>query len=200
MLPPNIPQCRYIKPDGSRCGSPALRGQRHCYFHYQVSRPRAGCHLPPFEDANSVQFGLIEVARALLDDQLDQKKAALLAYILQTASYNLKQVNFSPWWETMVRELPRQPRPRKEETESTLTPLAEETNLEEVTEAAPAGSELGETDDVPAASDDQAPAVAAPLDPSAAVANAVAMVRARAPQIAAAHGWPLPDDLSRDTG
>jgi len=29
----SVPTCTYLKPDGAVCHSPALRGQRFCYFH-----------------------------------------------------------------------------------------------------------------------------------------------------------------------
>ena len=29
----SVPTCTYLKPDGAVCNSPALRGQRFCYFH-----------------------------------------------------------------------------------------------------------------------------------------------------------------------
>jgi hypothetical protein len=35
-LPRNIPRCRFIKPDGNRCGSPALRSHRLCFFHNRL--------------------------------------------------------------------------------------------------------------------------------------------------------------------
>jgi len=38
-LPVNIPLCHFIKPDGRRCGSPALRNRRLCFFHSRL-RPR----------------------------------------------------------------------------------------------------------------------------------------------------------------
>jgi hypothetical protein len=32
-LPTNFRTCEHIKRDGKRCGSPALRRRRFCYFH-----------------------------------------------------------------------------------------------------------------------------------------------------------------------
>ncbi len=29
----SVPTCSYVKPDEAVCNSPALRGQRFCYFH-----------------------------------------------------------------------------------------------------------------------------------------------------------------------
>ena len=33
--------CSHIKTDGSRCGSPALRHQDHCYFHHEQRKREA---------------------------------------------------------------------------------------------------------------------------------------------------------------
>ena len=99
-----IPNCQHIKTNGLRCGSPALLGHNHCYLHSQQydlrrrkrnAKPPA-CELPPLEDANAIQIAVMEVARALLEDRLDLRRAGLLLYALQIASSNLKRVNFEP--------------------------------------------------------------------------------------------------------
>ncbi len=105
---PHIPQCQYIKTDGCRCGSPALRGQRFCYFHYEVNRPTVCLDIPPLEDANAIQIALTDLARAVADDRIDLKRAAILGYLLQTAGANLKKVQFGVFTDSMVRELPEQ--------------------------------------------------------------------------------------------
>jgi hypothetical protein len=102
----NIPQCQYIRTDGRRCGSPALKTKRWCYFHYEVNRKTVTLDVPPLEDGNAVQLALTDLARAVADDRIQLKNAALLAYILQTASANLKQVQFGVFTSSMVRDLP----------------------------------------------------------------------------------------------
>ncbi len=105
---PNIPQCQYIKVDGCRCGSPALRGQRFCYFHYEVNRPTVCLDIPPLEDANAIQQALTDIARAVADDRLDLKRAAILGFLLQVAAANLKRVQIGVFKDSMIRELPEQ--------------------------------------------------------------------------------------------
>jgi len=102
----NIPQCQYIRTDGRRCGSPALKTKRWCYFHYEVNRKTVTLDVPPLEDGNAVQLALTDLARAVADDRIQLKNAALLAYILQTASANLKQVQLGVFTSSMVRDLP----------------------------------------------------------------------------------------------
>jgi hypothetical protein len=94
-------QCHHIKTSGVRCGSPALRDRRYCYYH-QRQRPVMVdlgdedkpliVPWPVLEDAHSVQFAIRNVAIRLLDGTIGPKTAGLLFYALQIASSNLKQM------------------------------------------------------------------------------------------------------------
>ncbi len=106
MINTNIPQCRYIKPDGRRCGSPALRQKRFCFFHYEVNRPTVLLGIPPLEDGDSIQLALTDLARFVAEDRIDQKRANSIAYILQIAAFNLKRVFLGVHKSDMVRRLP----------------------------------------------------------------------------------------------
>jgi hypothetical protein len=101
----HIPRCQHIKVNGTQCGSPALRGRRFCYFHacHEAKPARAGSFdFPMLEDANAVQIALMQVIRAIADDRIDSKRASLLLYALQTASFNLKRANLEPELEDLV--------------------------------------------------------------------------------------------------
>ncbi len=100
------PRCQHVKADGTRCGSPALSDRPYCYAHAQMLRPAAPLGpLPPLEDANGIQCALMQVADAIVRDQIDLKRAALLLYALQIASANLKHVRFEPFMpDDVVRE------------------------------------------------------------------------------------------------
>jgi hypothetical protein len=52
--------------------------------------------LPVLEDANAVQMALMQVMQLLAWGEMDRKVAALLLYGLQTASANLRYVDFEP--------------------------------------------------------------------------------------------------------
>lgn len=103
--PKHILRCHHIKVNGTQCGSPALKDQRHCFFH-QAHRPRvlrmdrnlqqsaASITLPVLEDANSIQVVVMQVTRLLLSGQIDHKTAALTLYALQIASSNLARLSF----------------------------------------------------------------------------------------------------------
>ena len=102
----NIRRCEYVKTDGQLCGSPALKTRRYCYFHYEVNRTVAHLDIPPLEDGDAIQLALTDLARAVAEDRISLKPAALLAYILQTASANLKRVSIGLFTDRMITELP----------------------------------------------------------------------------------------------
>jgi len=93
-LPENIRQCEFIRISGQRCGSPALRDQKHCYFHDYTHNPRYQFHggIPMPEDATAIQIGLLRVIRNLEAEPASSKNYGLMLYAFQTASANLKRV------------------------------------------------------------------------------------------------------------
>ncbi|MBI2679006.1 MAG: hypothetical protein HYX28_09515 [Candidatus Koribacter versatilis] len=96
------PRCCHIKANGLHCGSPALRGNVLCYFHDRwLNSPAGDDVLPPLEDGNGVQFSLMYVVSHLRKEALRDGTANIpavkqLLYALQTASHNLRYVNFDP--------------------------------------------------------------------------------------------------------
>jgi hypothetical protein len=119
-----VRNCFYVKADGRRCGSPALHDRNFCYFHYQVNRPRAT--VPPLENADAIQVALTDLARAVLAETVDLKRAKVLAYILQTASSNLRRVQLGLFVNSMVTILPAETAATAEldAAYATLTPRA----------------------------------------------------------------------------
>ena len=89
-------ECRHIKPNGSRCKSPALRGMPYCYFHNRLHRaikvvPRAdeSLELPLLEDRSSIQVALSRVLSALGSAKLDARRASLFLSGLRIATQNV---------------------------------------------------------------------------------------------------------------
>jgi hypothetical protein len=107
-----IPRCQHIKTNGVQCGSPALRAERHCFFHHQHRRrahefdlyepAKSALNLPALEDANSIQVVLTEVIRLILTRHIDPKSASLLLRALRLAADNLKFTNLEPRHKTQV--------------------------------------------------------------------------------------------------
>ncbi len=107
-----IPRCQHIKTNGVQCGSPALRTERHCFFHNQHRRrahqfdlyepAKSALNLPALEDANSIQVVLTEVIRLILTRHIDHKSASLLLRALRLAAANVKFTNFEPKQKTQI--------------------------------------------------------------------------------------------------
>jgi hypothetical protein len=110
--PVSIRRCQHIKVNGTQCGSPALRNQKHCHFHnlwfqkqLDVNKfvdERLAITLPTLEDANSIQVGLTEVMRLLIHGLVDHRTASLLLRALRTAAINLKYTSLDPQQPTHV--------------------------------------------------------------------------------------------------
>lgn len=108
-------QCEHIMINGEFCRAAALRGRKHCYFHlvhigrrlraeriHEIAMSIGGdssvlpTELPLLEDANSIQLALSHIIDDVLHNRLDNKRAGLILYALQTASRNLANgVDFS---------------------------------------------------------------------------------------------------------
>jgi len=106
-------RCQYIKADDSQCGAPALRDHHYCYFHHnwresEVRRLRGleqqsplAMGLPDPMDENALHGALTEVMRLMLMDEIDDRRAGLLLYALQTASNDLNQL----WYCDSTKEM-----------------------------------------------------------------------------------------------
>jgi len=89
------PRCPKIKTDWTQCGSPKMKDHIYCFAHYQMLDARAEkLVLPPLEDANAIQTAVMLVQRALIDDEISEKKAGLLLYSLQIAAANVAKTTF----------------------------------------------------------------------------------------------------------
>jgi hypothetical protein len=88
-----IEECRYIKTDGAKCGSPALREKSHCYYHdpakasiRKAARARFFLELPLLEHPGAVQAAVREICQVLADNQVFFRPAMRLLYALQFAT------------------------------------------------------------------------------------------------------------------
>ncbi len=101
------PRCEKVREDGTVCGSPQMKGYRYCYTHERMLQTQSQkLQLPALEDANAVQMAIMRVQKALIDDEITEKKAGLLLYSLQMASSNLKHTTFTDSKKEVVREMP----------------------------------------------------------------------------------------------
>lgn len=94
--------CCHLKPDGVPCGSPALRGQRLCYFHQRHLRERLAfardrrraeiCdwQLPPLNSLDDIQHALHRIMSELFAGRLDPDHAGPMLYVTQQAAVPLR--------------------------------------------------------------------------------------------------------------
>jgi hypothetical protein len=100
------PRCQWIKDDGIACGSPRMRRSDYCFAHMQMweTKPKKMRRWPAVGDGNAIQMAIMEVQRALIDDEISEKRAGLLLYSLQIASGNLDRTTFGEKPEEMVTD------------------------------------------------------------------------------------------------
>jgi hypothetical protein len=91
----SAPRCEKVREDGTVCSCPRMKGYSYCYAHERMlqARPRK-LALPALEDANAIQMAIMMVQKALIDDEISEKKAGLLLYSFQIAASNVKQTTF----------------------------------------------------------------------------------------------------------
>jgi hypothetical protein len=93
-------RCSYMRPNGQLCGSPRMKGRKLCYAHARIVelKPKTmALRLPSLEDANGIQMAIMTLMQWLIDDTVDQKKAGLMAYLLQTAASNVGRVDIGAY-------------------------------------------------------------------------------------------------------
>jgi hypothetical protein len=100
------PRCQWVRQDGTSCGSPQMKQHIYCFAHIQMAEARAlMLRLPPPEDANAIQIGLMRIQKAMLEGTISTKMAGLLLYSMQLALTNVGRTTFGQAKdEEMVRE------------------------------------------------------------------------------------------------
>jgi hypothetical protein len=100
------PRCRWVRQDGTSCRSPQMKQHIYCFAHMQMAEARTLLLLlPPPEDANAIQVGLMKIQKAMIEDTISTKKAGLLLYSMQLALTNVGQTTFGKAKdEEMVRD------------------------------------------------------------------------------------------------
>jgi hypothetical protein len=100
------PRCQWVRQDGTSCGSPQMKQHIYCFAHIQMAEARAlMLRLPPPEDANAIQIGIMRIQKAMLEGTISTKMAGLLLYSMQLALTNVGKTTFGQAKdEEMVRE------------------------------------------------------------------------------------------------
>jgi hypothetical protein len=115
----DAPRCSWTREDGTVCKSPRMKDDIYCYAHCQMRQARAeNLWLPALTDANAVQLAVMLVQRALIDDEITEKKAGLLLYSIQIAAANVHKTTFGKSDREMVTEKPPEEVARREQMEA----------------------------------------------------------------------------------
>jgi hypothetical protein len=95
-------RCQRFRKSGMQCKAPAMKGQDVCYKHEaqeETGRRRAAMRqkfaLPPLADFKSVQSGIREVGKAIIDGRIDEDYAGELLNQLQNAAVALRRMSRS---------------------------------------------------------------------------------------------------------
>jgi len=90
--------CDHLKEDGVPCGSPALRGEKLCFFHHRDHKRHQyadavirradvlGPRLPRMKSLGEIQSALYKVMIAILDFRVSPRRAGARLFDLQQAS------------------------------------------------------------------------------------------------------------------
>ncbi len=107
--------CDHIKPGGTRCGSPALRGLNFCFYHSNMRQsmplttmfieektdlkpgelPAVVFDMPFLEDAASIQIAFMQLIHGVAHFRLDPRRAQIILSALHGAASNLRALNAS---------------------------------------------------------------------------------------------------------
>jgi hypothetical protein len=109
---PSVKTCTHVKVTGHPCGSPALSGERFCYFHQRMIRgvrtpPKSRIHpMALIENEEGIQVALMETINAIARNQIDLQRANLILRALSIAVRNSRRVRFDRCESEMVRAIP----------------------------------------------------------------------------------------------
>lgn len=84
----DVRRCEYMMANNRRCGSPAMRNRRHCYFHGGANARAKSKRLivPVLENQKAIQMAVTRICQGIADERLDPRRATSLLYGLQVAS------------------------------------------------------------------------------------------------------------------
>ena len=108
--------CEHIKPSGVGCGSPALRGEKFCYYHSKVRKtvpknnlfvfldnpgrkendPYYTFEFPYLEDAAAVQIGFMQFIYGVSQQRIEEWRARMILSALHGAAANLRLMEGNP--------------------------------------------------------------------------------------------------------
>ena len=90
-------RCQHFRKGGEQCKGPAMKDETLCYKHEQQEQMRRRRErqflLPPLRDLKTVQQWLGEVAKAIIENRIDEDYASELLGQLERASAALRDIS-----------------------------------------------------------------------------------------------------------
>jgi hypothetical protein len=93
-------ECRFIKGNGLKCQSPAMRGSPFCYFHARTRvvprrrlRPKdEPVDLPVLTDPSGILAMINQILQGVASNTMSPRRAGSLLYALQMARQNFGEI------------------------------------------------------------------------------------------------------------
>ena len=85
------PRCEHMKPNGMRCGSQAVGGQKFCFFH-NLARNNA-IEFPVVEDRRGLQVAILRVCERLANNTITPANAKILLAGLSMVAENAGHIS-----------------------------------------------------------------------------------------------------------
>jgi len=129
--PMDVPLCQHVKPDGSRCGTPAIRNHKYCYHHTTVRKlvPKTTVHglltsgttgepyvafeLPFLETPEAIQIGFMQLIHGVGTGLMEPKRARMILSALYGAAANLREMNKAAARAKAAQAMMKKPAPKK---------------------------------------------------------------------------------------
>jgi hypothetical protein len=107
----DVPLCQHVKPDGRRCGTPAIRDHKYCYHHTTVRKlvpktdvfglryqgttgePYQRFELPYLENGEAIQIGFMQLIHGVSTGLIAGTRARVMLGALYGAAANLREIN-----------------------------------------------------------------------------------------------------------
>jgi len=107
----DVPICMFLRPDGTRCGSPAMRNHQYCYHHTTIRKlvpktdlfvlhyngttgePYGHLELPFLDNGEAIQIGFMQLINGVSTGLIAGSRARVMLAALYGAAANLREMN-----------------------------------------------------------------------------------------------------------
>jgi hypothetical protein len=88
--------CEHLFGDGHRCGSPALSGDTHCYYHHRYKRTAAfgdpAYSLPPTDERHGLKTFIADILRDTTTGRIEPRLARTLLWGARMAQGVIREI------------------------------------------------------------------------------------------------------------